>query len=807
MKINYIELRNYRRFGHLELELPDGITGIIGNNGVGKSTLVESIAWALFGNQKDIVRAGKDSIRRSGTGPNDATSAELEFSYAGEEYVVKREMSGRSMLIDASLTINGKPAATGANEVSDLIERKLGMDYKSFFISVFAKQKDLAALSSMRPNERRDKILRMLGIDRLDDAIEEANRREKSGKEKAKDTREAIVDEDGQPRRPALEKKKVELLRGSDAVTKEVARLKKELESLKREEEGLDKRTADTNARLKDLRTASKKVEAEKASLGARKDDIERIGKALDVAKEAKAAAGKLEPLNKELAELKKKQEKMAALRIAHENLLKRRSELRSMDDEISTTKKEIAKYEEEKKKSADVLDSISKHKEQMERIEKENSSTRDKHAGLKERIKSLKAGADSEEKHLKDIEELGPESTCPTCERPLGEHHSELRKKLASSLEKAKAEIAAQEDARRKIEDELAELAKALEAERKRGDALSKKEIRLQRLEGDLEGANKNLDKLEAKRKKLEEEVKESSVERFDQKELDGLLAEIDRLNEKRDELMEAASIARKIPELTESLSKAKAESEKHEKAIKEIRFDPAELELLEVTSEEIEQKRRSLREKSHQTSGSLVEITKKSEGAAAEIRDAQRELDSLVEAEKKLKGLEEDHAYAARLSELMKSFRTSLVARIIPTLSQTASELLSQLTEGRYNSLTLDDEYNISIEDGGVDYALERFSGGETDLANLCLRLAISRVIAERAGTQGIDLLVLDEIFGSQDASRKRNLMASFNALANQFRQILLITHIEDIKEHLSSVIEVYEDEDGESRAKLSA
>jgi exonuclease SbcC len=800
MKINYIELRNYRKFEHLELELPDGITGIIGNNGTGKSTLVESIAWALFGNKGDIVRAGKDSIRRSGTGPNEATSAELEFTYAGDEYVVKREMSGRSMLINASLTINGKPAADGAGEVSDLLEKKLGMDYKSFFISVFAKQNDLAALSSMKPNERRDIILRMLGIDRLDDAIVEASSRVRSKEDRAEAMRGVLIDGDGEPKRPALEKRKKELVSSSEAANRDVSHLTKELKGLKEKAEGLDRKAAGTKARLKELRETNKKVEAEKASLRERNEDAERIGKELEEAKKAKAVAGKLAAVNGNLAEAKKKKEALAAL-------LRTKSDLESVIEDISATKKGIAKNEEELKKNADVLDSISKQKKQMESLEKEISSISVGRAELKENIKSLKAEADSEERHLEGIDELGPESTCPTCERPLGEHHGELKKKLIASLEKKRAEMAKKEATRKEAGERLAELEKELESEKNRGEALAKKEGRLQRLEGDIEGANKSLGKLLEKRKGLEGAIKDSPVNEAGKDEMNKLDEMIDRLNDERDGLMGVASLARKIPELTEALSKVKTKAEEHERAVKEAKFDPAELELHEAASDEIERKKEEVVAESERINSSLLEATKLSERAAGEARGVQGELDSLVDAEKKLEELEGDLAYALKLSELLKSFRTSLVARIVPTLSQTASELLSQLTEGRYNSLTLNDKYDISIEDGGVDYALERFSGGESDLANLCLRLAISRIIAERAGTQGIDLLVLDEIFGSQDASRKRNLMASFNALANQFRQIILITHIEDIREHLSSIIEVYMDENGDSHARLAA
>jgi DNA repair exonuclease SbcCD ATPase subunit len=95
---------------------------------------------------------------------------------------------------------------------------------------------------------------------------------------------------------------------------------------------------------------------------------------------------------------------------------------------------------------------------------------------------------------------------------------------------------------------------------------------------------------------------------------------------------------------------------------------------------------------------------------------------------------------------------------------------------------------------------------SGGEEDLANLVLRLAISQMIAERAG-QNFSLLILDEVFGSLDEARRFNVVELLRGLHDRFEQVILITHIEPVREGLDRVISVsYDPDQGCSVVKLS-
>ncbi|MBA3497827.1 MAG: SMC family ATPase, partial [Gemmatimonadales bacterium] len=140
--------------------------------------------------------------------------------------------------------------------------------------------------------------------------------------------------------------------------------------------------------------------------------------------------------------------------------------------------------------------------------------------------------------------------------------------------------------------------------------------------------------------------------------------------------------------------------------------------------------------------------------------------------------------------LDRALTELRTELNATLRPDLSELASGFLRDLTNGRYTDLELDEDYCTTLLDDGDPKAV--ISGGEEDVANLALRLAISQMIAERAG-QPLSLLILDEIFGSLDEDRRAAVVDLLRSLADRFPQVILITHIDSVREGFDRVVRV--------------
>ena len=195
MIIKNLTLKNYRKFNNSTIEFPDGVTGVVGLNGVGKSTIFEAIAWVLYGSV--AARTAADQIKRQGTNNFDHCRVELDFTFENENYRIFREMTGKNHTLSATAALNSKIAATGAETVNKYVQQKLGMDFKSFFTSIFAKQKELNVLSALNASERRPLILRMLGINALDEIIKEIRRDKKNKEEIVTQLGLDLVDENG----------------------------------------------------------------------------------------------------------------------------------------------------------------------------------------------------------------------------------------------------------------------------------------------------------------------------------------------------------------------------------------------------------------------------------------------------------------------------------------------------------------------------------------------------------------------------------------------------------------------------------
>ena len=278
MRLRSIQLQNYRRYKSVELELPDGLVSIIGPNGSGKSTLMEAVAWALFGNQSEIVRTGKESIKHQGAANNEPCMVRIEFDFEDTGYIVERTMKGKNLTMNALLYAGDDLMARGTEEVSQALMKLFGMDHKSFFISVFARQKELNALTSQPKGERKKMVLRLLDIESVDEAIRR-------------------IREDGRFAKNAIKSASQDLT--TDQGGSAIKELQDEIENLEAEEKQLAEVKKQLDNDLKNLENIYKKLKKE---LAGQEADAKRLAKLESTLKAAEVKFAALEEQKSELA-------------------------------------------------------------------------------------------------------------------------------------------------------------------------------------------------------------------------------------------------------------------------------------------------------------------------------------------------------------------------------------------------------------------------------------------------------------------------------------------------------------------------
>jgi len=149
-------------------------------------------------------------------------------------------------------------------------------------------------------------------------------------------------------------------------------------------------------------------------------------------------------------------------------------------------------------------------------------------------------------------------------------------------------------------------------------------------------------------------------------------------------------------------------------------------------------------------------------------------------------------------------KGIPAMLIEQAIPDLEEEANRLLAKLTDGFSIRIHTQKEYRdpkrqdtretleIEISDGSGSREYETYSGGEAFRVNFAIRLALSKLLAHRADAK-LETLVIDEGFGSQDDDGKQKLVEAIRAIQPEFKKILVITHLEELKEKFDHRIEV--------------
>jgi len=832
---------------------------ISGSNGAGKSSLLDAMVWALFG------QARKRDETLIHTHP-DNKSAEVifVFAYEGNLFRVQRSLGrGKSTLLefqiyqaaalggvggvpddlDAVLAERGgwKPL-TGPTlrETQNLIQSTLRMDYETFTNASFFLQGKADQFTQQRPADRKRILGSILGLEIWEVYKERAGERRK-GLESQIATLQGslqeinleLAEEAGRTNRLSQLRAELERLaqvrQVQTAALENIRRAAATLSEQRRLVDALTRQVDATGRRQSELQVRRQSRQAE-------------LNTCQDLLGRAAAIQAGYAAWQESLQALQRWDETAARF---HDQEPRRQGPLQTIAveearlraEKQALTAQQTALRDEQNAQAAAAgqrlavqhkLDEINAQLATRTEIENDLRQARQRLADAKAENPRLKAEMDDLKARIDRLQTMEG-SICPFCGQPL---EPDQRERLVTDLFSQGVERGDRWRANRLLLDQADQLVNGLET-RLAG---------FTRLESEAQIHQRSLDQAAIRLQQLAERQsawQQAGAPRL--VEIDRLLAEQGFAQAARQELAaldaELKAIGYDAAEhdavRRSELAGRAAEAELRE--LEKARATQAALEreiaLLVTQQAEVETELTQQRQELSSAAALLAQAQAQAPDVAAaerqlfgmqeqenrlrlEVGAAQQKVDVLGDLKlrkKELEAAQEEFArQVARLRQLERAFGKDgvpalLIEQALPQIEEKANELLDRLsgggmsvrfvTQADYKDKKREDKketLDIQISDGSGTRDYELYSGGEAFRVNFAIRLALSEVLAQRAGAR-LQMLVVDEGFGSQDAQGRQRLIEAINLVRPDFAKILVITHIDELKDAFPTRIEV--------------
>lgn len=753
IKLKKVELSNIRSHEHKIFEpAEEGITAIVGPTGSGKSTIVDSIAWVLYGTKPQGVSKAKSIMRAGAEFGVDKFYAKVELEVDEQELVIERRIVSKGGGVECDvwerLPESGdlnQLAGSAVSHSEPYIRKRLKMDEKGFLSAVLVQQKQVDQLILSKPNERGLVIEKLTGISSITNALKESREELNSLKKAASFTK---VDE-----------KKIKEFKKNK---------KKEKEALLKEENTLDEITKKTKILISDGKELKDQVDFEKTT----------IEKTTTLNNEKTILDTKLIEKEKNLEEhiLEKDRYKKELSLISDsinidetkKNILNIKNNLRSNDLLLDNCLKEYS----DKKSKLEEFESVIKKAEFKDiKINKEKLSVFElDEKDISSKIKKSENEKVSFETEILKIENAikiisGHNGSCPTCLQKvkdidtvvstLNKELKDLNNKIFSSSHK-KEELVKNKNKILNLIKDYKEIIYSLESQ-----LTLKDEIEL------------------LKNKKTEFKSNKTSLE-----------IELTAIEKVYSKVENQQNVKRNY-----DTSLSKAQEVNKEIADIKVRLQGISKELNSIggVTQKVYDKNRDKLDKLKDSYSSYKNKITDLNGKIALIKERLSNLEEKIvngEAEvKKYKNLLKSVEIASNSTNVIEEFRTDRINNSIPIIEAYASDLLNRFTEGHFTRLMLDSKFNatVSLEDG-TERAIGLLSGGELSAASMSLRLAISMLLNSGSSK---NLIILDEVLVSQDSNRAELILTTVKDVCKG--QVVLIAHNDSIDSITDKTIEL--------------
>jgi DNA repair protein SbcC/Rad50 len=812
---------------------------ISGSNGAGKSSLLDAITWVLFGQ----ARCRDDEALINGGASVKAAEIIFDFAYEGNHYRVQRSKPrGKSALLEFYVqTEEGswRPLTEkSVRETENRMRQILRLDYDTFINASFFLQGRADMFAQQNPTNRKKVLSSVLGLEVWETYRVQAGEQRKvlESDLKALDAQLAEIETElGQEaeRKARLEaielrlSQLTELRKARENALETLRRLAASLNDQKRLVDVLAGQVRETQARRERLRNQVGQLETERENLSARVSAAAETQAGYQAWLEQRAAlerwdaiaasfheiqAKRSGPLAEIAAERSRLDEERRGLLQKAGTAQQEQTRLAEIQTEIPQVQAAINGVQERLNQRAEIEENIRQAQQQSADLEAENRRLRGEMSALKERIERLK---------------LTEGALCPLCGQPLSPAD---RENLILGLEADGKTMGDTFRANQKTVEQAGQAMRELQA------GLSG----LVKHEEELRKQTRRLDQLESDVARLDGTIQAwQSGGALRLKEVEQHISTEDYAQEARTRLAEIDASARELGYDTvahDQARKAEQAGRVWEQALRELESARASLEPLERQLAGLNEQLAAEVEKAQSQETEYCAAAEKyqaDQAAMPDLDQAEKEALSMQSEENRLRMetgmvrqlvavLDTQRERKARLSAqrsevtrqisrlkvLERAFGKDgvpalLIEQALPEIETQANDLLDRLTAGSMSvrfatqrQLKSKDEkretLDILISDASGQREYEMFSGGEAFRVNFAIRLALSRVLAHRAGAR-LQTLFIDEGFGSQDADGRQRLLEAINLVRPEFARILVITHLEEMKEAFPARIEV--------------
>lgn len=820
---------------------------LAGDNGNGKSSIIDAVTWALWGQARS---KSDDDLIHSGQA---AMEVEFDFAVSNQMYRVirkrsrpKKQRSAGQSILELQIATNGSFRSISGNTIAQTQQKIidiLHMDYATFINSAYLRQGHADEFTTQPPARRKEVLGNILGLaiyDELEAQARDMARQQDAEKAQLASTITDISSE--LARKPdyeiGLEQAQHELGHIEEVIKEhETSRneLRGQKESLEKKKTQLDQliiKMDDTSTNLKSWEEQSARHNARIKEYQELMTNRTAIEDGFARFTEAKKQFSELDSKFRQSVNLERQKSQLESkIREASQSLTTEHALVRSKISELELWAGKLDTFKNQWQQLQIRLRQLS----EQDAILQEKKQTL---SDMQAQINHMESNQQQLEREIREIDEklhllsTQTEARCPLCETELAAEGLKLieskytaeKGEKAASLQQNQEELAAKRDELNYQQKEVSQTEGQLNREKTDGQGkaqvLNKDIAEAEEAAGNLAREQARLGDIEERLARREFATTEQQVLAEVEKELGTIAYDAEQHELVRDSLTGLEHFdqsRRKLDEADRLMNQEREAAFGAEESARRLLHSlEADNQVRQSLTTEVASLPRLL-EELEQADRVYQEVVEQRTQAQEKVWQVRARVQRCTELEQKKTEMEKQITLATRqeniYKDLAKAFgkggiQALLIEMVLPEIEAEANRLLGRMTDNRMhvkfetqretkkgNTVeTLD--INISDELGTRNY--EMFSGGEAFRIDFAIRIAMSKLLAKRAGAP-LPTLIIDEGFGTQDNTGLEKLKEAINSIQDDFDKIIVITHIEELRDAFPTRIDVIKTAEG--------